>query len=255
AAGGVERQGGQAARARRDDAEARCRGARRADDDRGGRPEFRDRPVQRRPRSEGAGSRDREGAQRRVRQGRRHRRDQVGVPAARRGRHLDHAGGLPRHDRERDRQASSGGESLGRQSRLTMSIELPLPQHDRYDYVPLPERKDYSWPGGRRLAFTVTTNIEWFAFGAGLGHDPAKTGEPQPHRNYSWRDYGNRVGIWRLFELLDELKLPAGHNCNSLLYRYAPQIMDAIRKRGDEIVAHGRTNAENLKGLSQPDEE
>jgi hypothetical protein len=130
-----------------------------------------------------------------------------------------------------------------------------LPQHDRYDYVPLPERRDYSWPGGRRLAFVVTTNIEWFAFGAGLGHDPAKTGEPQTHRNYAWRDYGNRIGIWRLFELLDELKLPAGHNCNSLLYDYAPQIMDAIRRRGDEVVGHGRTNAENLRGLWQSDEE
>ena len=130
-------------------------------------------------------------------------------------------------------------------------MELPLPQHDRYDYVPLPERKDYSWPGGRRLAFTVTTNVEWFAFGAGLGHDPAKTGEPQTHRNYSWRDYGNRIGIWRLFDLLDELKLPAGHNCNSLLYDYAPQIMDAIRKRGDEVVAHGRTNAENLREIGR----
>jgi len=52
------------------------------------------------------------------------------------------------------------------------------------------------------------TNVEWFAFGAGLGHDPAKTGEPQTHRNYSWRDYGNRIGVWRLLELFDELKLP-----------------------------------------------
>jgi allantoinase len=130
-----------------------------------------------------------------------------------------------------------------------------LPQHDRYDYVPLPERKDYSWPGGKRLAFCLTTNVEWFAFGTGLGHDPAKTGEPQTHRNYSWRDYGNRIGIWRLFELFEELRLPAAHNCNSLLYRYAPQIMDAIRRRGDEVVAHGRTNAENLRGMWQPDEE
>ena len=130
-----------------------------------------------------------------------------------------------------------------------------LPQHSRYDYVPLPERKDYSWPGGKRLAFTVTTNIEWFAFGAGLGHDPAKTGEPQTQRNYSWRDYGNRIGVWRLFDLLDELKLPAGHCTNSLVYHYAPQITDAIRKRGDEVVAHGRTNAENLRGMWQPDEE
>jgi hypothetical protein len=130
-----------------------------------------------------------------------------------------------------------------------------LPQHDRYDFVPLPERADYDWPQGRRLAFVFTTNIEWFAFNAGLGHDPAKTNEPQTHRNYSWRDYGNRVGIWRLFDLLDELQLPAAHCTNSLIYHYAPQITDAIRRRGDEVVAHGRTNAENLRGMWGPDEE
>jgi hypothetical protein len=130
-----------------------------------------------------------------------------------------------------------------------------LPQHDRYSYIPLPERTDYAWPQGRRLALTITTNIEWFAFGAGLGNDPAKAGEPQTHRNYSWRDYGNRVGIWRLFDLLDELELPAGHCTNSLIYEYAPQITDAIRRRGDEVIAHGRSNAENLRGLWQPDEE
>ena len=130
-----------------------------------------------------------------------------------------------------------------------------LPKHNRYDYVPLTERKDYSWPGQKRLAFVVTTNIECFAFGAGMGHDPAKTGEPQTHRNYSWRDYGNRIGIWRFFDLFDELKLPVAHNVNSLVYDYAPQVMDAVRRRGDEIVAHGRTNAENLRGMWEADEE
>ena len=130
-----------------------------------------------------------------------------------------------------------------------------LPKHNRYDYVPLTERKDYNWPGQKRLAFVITTNIECFAFGAGLGHDPAKTGEPQTHRNYSWRDYGNRIGIWRFFDLFDELKLPVAHNVNSLVYDYAPQVMDAVRRRGDEIVAHGRTNAENLRGMWEADEE
>src|SRR4026209_2488441 len=130
-----------------------------------------------------------------------------------------------------------------------------LPRHDRYHYSPLTERKDYSWPGGRRLAFCITTNIEGYAFGAGLGHDPAKNGEPQTTRHYSWRDYGNRIGVWRLLELLDELKLPAAHNTNSLVYDYAPQIMAAVRKRGDDVVAHGRTNAENLRGMWQPGEE
>jgi len=137
-------------------------------------------------------------------------------------------------------------------------LKALLPQQNRYDYRPLTERNRYTWPGPngeiRRLAFLVTTNIEWFAFGAGLGHDPAKAGEPQTHRNYAWRDYGNRVGIWRLFDLLDELGLPGGHCMNSLVYEYAPQIPAAIRRRGDEVIAHGRTNAENLRGLWQPDE-
>lgn len=130
-----------------------------------------------------------------------------------------------------------------------------LPRHNRYDYHPITDRKDYSWPEGKRLAFVITTNVECFAFGAGAGHDPAKTGEPQTHRNYSWRDYGNRIGIWRLLELFEELGLPIAHNVNSLVYDYAPQVMDEIRRRGDEIVAHGRTNAENHRGMWQSDEE
>jgi hypothetical protein len=129
-----------------------------------------------------------------------------------------------------------------------------LPRHDRYAFVPLPRRPVYDWPGGRRLAFTLTTNIEWFAFGAGLGHDPGDAAEPQTQRNYAWRDYGNRVGIWRLLELLDELGLPAGHAINSLLCGKAPQLVDALLRRGDELVAHGRTNAENLRGLWPADE-
>jgi len=131
---------------------------------------------------------------------------------------------------------------------------LKLPRHDRYDYSPITERPDYAWPGGRRLAFCITTNIEVFAFRAGLGHDFAKTGEPQTQRNFAWRDYGNRVGIWRLFDLAAELGLPLAHNANSLLYDYCPQIMERIRERGDEIVGHGRTNAENQRGLWELDE-
>ena len=63
------------------------------------------------------------------------------------------------------------------------------------------------------------------AFGRGRGHDIARHGEPQTQRNDSWRDYGNRVGIWRLFDLADELDIPLCHNTNSLLYDEAPQII------------------------------
>ena len=131
---------------------------------------------------------------------------------------------------------------------------LTLPKHNRYDYSPIGERKDYSWPEGKRLAFCTTTNIEVYAYRKGTGWDPAKKGEPQQQRNYSWRDYGNRVGIWRLFDMFEQFKLPAAHNINSLLYEYHPQITDRIRARGDEVIGHGRTNAERQNDLWELDE-
>jgi allantoinase len=132
---------------------------------------------------------------------------------------------------------------------------MKLPDHGRYDYSPIVERKDYDWPGGKRLAFVVTTNLAWHAFGKGRGHDNAKHGEPQTQRNYSWRDYGNRIGIWRLFDVADELELPLVHNTNSVLYDYAPHIFERIRARGDEIIAHGRTNSENLHDFRWEEDE
>ena len=44
---------------------------------------------------------------------------------------------------------------------------IRLPYHDRYPYSPIKERKDYSWPGGKRLAVYLGLNIEHFAYGAG----------------------------------------------------------------------------------------
>ena len=86
---------------------------------------------------------------------------------------------------------------------------LKLPHHKRYDFLPITKRKHYTWPGGKRLAFYIALNIEHFAFQAGLGMDPHNRTGPQTSRNYAWRDYGNRIGNWRFFEILDELKLPA----------------------------------------------
>jgi len=130
---------------------------------------------------------------------------------------------------------------------------LKLPGHSRYAYSPIVERKDYSWPGGKRLAFYVALNIEHFAFGAGLGMDPVRSGQ-QTTRNFAWRDYGNRIGNWRLFEILDELKLPATILLNSSVCYHYPQIVEKIKARGDDVLGHGRTNAELLRGMWEHDE-
>ncbi len=129
-----------------------------------------------------------------------------------------------------------------------------LPHHGRYAYSPITERADYSWPGGKRLAFFIGLNIEHFAFGAGLSHSLSVPLPGIDQRAFAWTDYGNRVGVWRIFGLLDELGLPASHLINTSLFEYAPQILAAIQARGDEVIAHGRTNAERHSGMWEKDE-
>ena len=131
---------------------------------------------------------------------------------------------------------------------------LKLPGHGRYDYVPLTKRRDFSWPEGKRLAFYVAINIEHFAFGSGLGSDPTIRSGPQTQRNFAWRDYGNRIGVWRLFEILDALNLPASILLNSTVCDLYPEIIEKIKARGDDVLGHGRTNAEYLKPMWEHDE-
>ena len=99
-----------------------------------------------------------------------------------------------------------------------------LPTHGRYEYSNITTRPDYAWPGGRRLSVYLALNIEAFGFGVGKGAAIAPPDQAQSHSIYSWRDYGNRVGIWRLFELLDELGLPAEAQINTEIYQAAPDV-------------------------------
>ena len=131
---------------------------------------------------------------------------------------------------------------------------MEIRKHGRYDYSPIPDRKLYDWPDGKRLAVYIGLNIEHFSFGEGLGHTPTSPGVQPDVRNFAWRDYGLRVGIWRILDLLDELKLPACHLMNTAIYDYAPQIPAAIRARDDEFVGHGRTNSEQQGDYDEPGE-
>ena len=79
---------------------------------------------------------------------------------------------------------------------------------------------------------------------------------PQPDiLNYAWRDYGNRVGVWYLLKLFNQLKLPISLLVNSAIYNYCPEVIAAFRERGDEIIAHGYSNSQEQGILSQAEEE
>jgi len=124
------------------------------------------------------------------------------------------------------------------------ALNFPLRQHGRYAYQPITTRPDFCWPEGKRLAVFIALNLEQYAFGEGLVEDLVP-GMPQPDvLNNAWRDYGNRVGAWRLLQLFQSLSLPASVLLNSELYASCPQLVDACRNMGFELAAHGRTNSE-----------
>jgi peptidoglycan/xylan/chitin deacetylase (PgdA/CDA1 family) len=131
---------------------------------------------------------------------------------------------------------------------------MELRTHDRYDYVPLRGRTDYTWPAGRRLAVYFALNLEHFSYGEGLGAELAPGGPHPDILNYAWRDYGNRVGAWYMLDAFDALRLPMAALVNSAMYDFAPELVAACRARGDEIVGHGRTNAERQGVLDEADE-
>lgn len=129
-----------------------------------------------------------------------------------------------------------------------------LPHHQRFGYSAITQRPDYQWPNGARLAVYLGFNLEHFAFGEGLG---AKIGPASPEPdvlNYSWREYGNRVGAWRCLELFDQLQLPTACLLNTALYDHCPELVQAFAARGDELVGHGHTNAERQSDMDEATE-
>src|SRR5262249_35532708 len=88
-------------------------------------------------------------------------------------------------------------------------------------------------------------------YGIGKGAAIAPPDQAQSHSIYSWRDYGNRVGVWRLFDLFDALGLPVEAQMNVAVYEHCPDIPARLRERGDEVLGHGVTNSEEQGRLPE----
>ena len=111
-----------------------------------------------------------------------------------------------------------------------------------------------TWPNGAQLAVVVCVGVESYRFGDGHTED-VLPGVPAPDLvNTAWRDYGNRVGAFRIFECLPRLGIPPTVLLNTDVYDEAPAVLAAARKVGAEIVGHGRSNSDSLASLT-PDAE
>lgn len=126
--------------------------------------------------------------------------------------------------------------------------------HGRFDYDPIAARPPFRMPDAARIAVWITPNIEYFYYDRpAISLTPLTAGMKPDVLNYAWRDYGARVGIWRLMEIFDKHAIPCTAALNSECCTHHPQIIAEGNRLGWEWMAHGRTNSEFVN--AQPEDE
>ena len=126
----------------------------------------------------------------------------------------------------------------------------------KYDFVPMPARKPLRWPNGKRLAVMLTINFEYWDrvrdsakpyYPGGpsiVGGDLA--GNVYDNPNWTWREYGQRVGVWRMIDLFDKAGVPATCTMNAKMGIERRAVIDAALQRNWEIVAHNFVQSDLL---------
>lgn len=124
-----------------------------------------------------------------------------------------------------------------------------------YGYWPYRDRPKLRWPGGKRLAFWVAPNIEFYELKPPA--NPHRAAWPTPYPSvpgYSIRDYGNRVGHERQMKLLDKYGIRGSISLSAALCEHHPEIIAMCRERDWEFFSHGIYNTRYTYGLSEAQE-
>ncbi len=127
---------------------------------------------------------------------------------------------------------------------------------DPFSYSPIIDRPRLTWPGGARVALWVVPNIEHYEYQP--RHVRVRDPWPRmPHPDvlgYGTRDYGNRVGLWRLFDVMDKHAIRCTVSLNFAVLEHYPEIHAAMSARRWEYMCHGLYNTRYHWNMP-PDEE
>ena len=124
-----------------------------------------------------------------------------------------------------------------------------------FPYSPIIRRPRLEWPNGARIALWVSPNIEFFSLDNAVPPGSGGSGvRPPDVPTWAIRDYGNRVGVFRLMDVLDRYAIRATVALNSNVCLQHPIIIDEGRKRRWEWMGHNETNTKRLNEVP-PDEE
>ena len=132
---------------------------------------------------------------------------------------------------------------------------MSLPPH-RVDYSPIIDRPPIKWPSDARVALWIAPNVEHYEYLP--DNDGPRNPWPRvPHpdaQQYSYRDYGNRIGFWRMLEVLDKYGIRCGASLNLAVLEHFPEIGEAMMKRGWDFMSHGIYNTRYLNTYSEEQE-
>ena len=124
--------------------------------------------------------------------------------------------------------------------------------HGRFDYSPIARRPVAAMPNGARVAVWIVPNVEHFEWGKpAMSMTPMTAGLSPDVLNYAWRDYGARVGIWRLMEIFDRQKVPITAALNADVCAKYPQIIEEGNRLGWEWMVHGPNNSMLFTGMPE----
>jgi len=115
---------------------------------------------------------------------------------------------------------------------------------ERAPYSPWPDRPVIRWPDGARIAVWVVPDVEHYEYLPA----PSRKRDPWPRMphpdviGYGSRDYGNRVGLWRMFDLFDRLDIRATVSLSMANWVHYPEIFRAMAARNWSVLCHGMYN-------------
>ena len=161
---------------------------------------------------------------------------------------------MPRKPAKKSVASSRAAAAASRSARMAASPQPAIPtEHDRFDYSAIIDRPRLSWPNGARVAVWVIPNIEHFLFDRPSTRLTNLPVNPDV-LNYSWRDYGVRVGIWRMMELMERYGIKGTVALNSDVCDRYPRIIDEGKKLDWEWMGHGTNNSTLFANQSEAEE-
>jgi allantoinase len=117
------------------------------------------------------------------------------------------------------------------------------------------DRPKITWPGGAKLAFWVAPNLEFYELDP--PPNPFRKSWTRPHPdvlNYAHRDHANRVGHWRMLEVMAKYNVPGSVSLSVASCQHHPEVIESANALGWEFFSHGIYNTRYTYGMDEAQE-